>query len=90
MSPETTQLCVIALAHLAVERPGWYDACRHAAATEYGEGTDGGLFDRFYLLHRERAQPPTDGVLQLKDIVQRTNPVLWEMVREIAWPGGQS
>jgi hypothetical protein len=44
------QMIVLALAHLAVERPGWLWTCREMAAERFGAG---GMFDEFLKLHQE-------------------------------------
>jgi hypothetical protein len=89
MNPEETTLVVMALAHLAVERPGWY----HMTST-FAEKLEGGtpaLFNRFHALRLAHVEltGKEDAIMQLREVVERTNPVLWAMVREIAWPGGR-
>lgn len=44
------QMIVLALAHLAVERPGWHWTCRDMAAERFGAGE---MFDNFLKLHQE-------------------------------------
>lgn len=89
LSADRQQLLTMALAHLAVERPGWHEMNRDAAL-ELGEYA-GDLFDRFYAMRRARVviDGPADSILQLRSAIERLNPPLWAMVAELAWPGGQ-
>jgi hypothetical protein len=44
------QMIVLALAHLAVERPGWHWTCRDMAEERFGAGA---MFDDFLKWHQE-------------------------------------
>lgn len=82
------QLLAMALAHLAHERPGWQTMTRDFAIERLGAGQ---LFDRFYDLRRATLRLPVEGdsILDVRRRVQEVNPVLWEMVDELCWPGGR-
>lgn len=84
-APEVSQVIVMALAHLAVERPGWREMLRDCSR-EFGPEP---MFDRFEAMHRARPVASTDSIMQLRSAVEQVNPLLWAMVREIAWPGGR-
>jgi hypothetical protein len=51
LAPDQQQLTLLALATLALDRPGWLGACR-AAAVEFVDGPR--LFAEFYALNRDR------------------------------------
>lgn len=86
LKPDEIQLLAMALAHLAIERPGWHHMTR-TFADERLEVVD--LFDRFLALRRAHVATagPADSIQAVRRAVQAVNPLLWEMVREICWPG---
>lgn len=44
------QMIVMALAHLAIARPGWQMTCREMAEERFGAGV---MFDEFQTYHRD-------------------------------------
>lgn len=86
LRPDEIQLVAMALAHLAIERPGWHYMTRTFADERLG-AVD--LFDRFEALRRAHVAHagPNDSIQDVRRAVQLVNPILWEMVRELCWPG---
>lgn len=80
------QLLAMALAHLAVERPGWHEMLKGFAASFDVEG----YFDRFFALRCAGFPDAQDDmILQLRTKIDSVNPMLWAMVAEICWPGAR-
>lgn len=77
------QFVVMALAHLAVERPGWEDMIRRFVGRMVGDTL---LLDRFKALHEARRPLAQDAVMQLRQAVEAKAPEVWAMVQEVAWP----
>lgn len=99
LGPDDLQLIVMALAHLAVERPGWYEMLQDFASKlggpkkefsfnpENNVSQTESLFDRFYQLRQAKAPSEAgDSILQLRRVIEHENPMLWAMVSELAWP----
>lgn len=82
------QVTAMALAHLAVERPGWDDMLRTFATDVLQAGP---LYEEFHRLHRRSLERPREGdsILDVRRRVEESNPMLWAMVQELCWPGGR-
>lgn len=89
LKPDEKQLLIMALAHLSVERPGW-----GMMLGDFADTFDpGGLMFEHFVAFRQAAISQSDQqgdmILQLRQAVEKANPMLWAMVAEIAWPGGR-
>jgi hypothetical protein len=79
------QLLMLALACLTRERPGWFDMIATYVETGFAANSRQ-MWETFLAHHPKHPREDDDMIMQLRSVVESKHPLLWQMVRELAWP----